>query len=82
MTLSEDGNFTVVRTDGTRVLLGTWELQGSLLRVTRTTASDSSARASAFLLNEWDYLPVVYADEHELVMTGGISVAGRMRFTR
>ena len=82
MTLSEDGRFTVVRTDGTRALLGTWELQGSLLRVTRTAASDSSARASAFLLNEWDYLPVVYADEHELVMTGGISVAGRMWFTR
>jgi hypothetical protein len=82
MTLTEDGNFTVVRTDGTRAQLGTWECQSGMLKVTRTPASDSSARASAWLLNDWDYFPVIYADDHELVMTPGISVAGRLRFTR
>ena len=82
MVLSDDGSFIVIRSDGTRALLGSWELYGSAVRVTKTPASDSSARASAWLLNDWDYLPVVYADDHELVMTPGISVAGRLRFTR
>lgn len=82
MILAEDGSFTGIRADGTCALLGSWECQGTMLKVTRTVASDADARASAMLLNNWDYLPVIYADEHHLVMTGGISVAGRMRFTR
>ncbi len=82
MILAQDGSLTVIRADGTRALLGTWQCQGTMLKVTRTTASDRSARASAFLLNGWDYFPVIYVDGHELVMTEGISVAGRLRFTR
>ena len=82
MILGEDGRLIVVRIDGTRALLGSWTLDRTALRVTRTPTSDSAARASAMLLNEWDYLPVIFVDERELVMTGGFSVAGRLKFTK
>ena len=78
LVIAGDGSLTGVLTNGTRVLIGTWEMSNTLLRVTPTKA----ARASGFFMNDWDYLPVLYADDHELVMTPGISVAGRWRYKR
>ncbi len=82
MIIAEDGTLTGVRTNGTRVLLGTWVMYNHALRVTPRTEELRAARASGFLMNDWDYYPVVYADDHELVMTPGISVAGRWRYKR
>ena len=80
--LALDGTIAIVSTDGKRALLGTWECKGAMLRITPRTALIEAARASGSRINDWDYYPVVYADAHELVMAPGISVAGRLRFTR
>jgi hypothetical protein len=80
--IAENGAVTGVETNGTRVLLGTWELYHSALRVTPPPDSVKAARAKGFLVNDWDYFPVVYADYHELVMAPGISVAGRWRYKK
>ena len=82
MIIAEDRSFTGVLTNGTRVLLGRWEMSHTLLRVTPTPARLKAARAAGFPVNAWDYYPVVYADDHELVMTPGISMAGRWRYKR
>jgi hypothetical protein len=80
MFLAEDRTITIVLTNGTRALLGTWECRDRMLRVTPRAELVEAARASGDPLNAWDYYPVVYADDHELVMAPGISVAGRLRF--
>jgi len=80
--IADDGRLFGVETSGARVLIGTWQMSGSLLRVTPTPASLEAARVAGEHLNAWDYYPVVYADDHELVMTPGISVAGRWRYER
>lgn len=80
--IAEDGTLTGVSTNGTRDLIGKWEMSHTLLRVTPTPASVKAARASGFFMNDWDYYPVVYADDHELVMAPGISMAGRWRYKR
>lgn len=80
--IEDDGRFIGVRTNGTRELIGKWEWQGSLLRVTYTAARIATERTSGVQMNSWDYYPVIYADAHELVMAPGISVGGRWRFTR
>jgi len=82
MIISEDGSLISVQRDGSRELMGRWELSGSALRVTPTTARLEAARAAGLPMNAWDYYPVVYADAHELVMTPGISVGGRLRYRR
>jgi hypothetical protein len=80
--VAADGSMTGVETNGTRVLIGKWEIYGHALRVTPTPERLRAARAAGYLMNEWDYFPVIYADDHELVMTPGISVAGRWRYKR
>ena len=82
MILAEDRTITVISTNGTRALFGTWECQDRMLRITPRAELVEAAWASGSSLNAWDYYPVVYADAHELVMAPGISVAGRLRFTR
>jgi len=83
MILAEDRSFTLVSTNGTRALLGTWECRDRMLRITPRAELIEAASASGDRHNTWDYYyPVVYADAHELVMAPGISVAGRLRFTR
>jgi hypothetical protein len=67
--IAEDGGFWGVLEDGTRQHLGTWELVHSLMRVNKSAT-------------EWDYYPVVYAGDHELILTPGISVAGRARLVK
>jgi len=80
--IAEDGSLIGVQTNGKRELIGSWEMSHTLLRVTPTAARFETARKSGYHLNSWDYFPVIYADEHELVMTPGISVAGRWRYKR
>ena len=82
MIVAEDGTFSGVETNGTKVLIGKWEMSHTLLRVTYPPADVKAARTSGFFMNEWDYFPVIYADAHELVMTPGISMAGRWRYQR
>jgi hypothetical protein len=80
--VAEDGRLFGVESNGTRELIGTWEMSHTLLRVTPSPARFEAARVSGVHLNGWDYYPVIYADAHELVMTPGISVAGRWRYDR
>ena len=80
--IAEDGMLYGAQASGAKELIGTWEMSHHLLRVTPSAARIQSARASGVHLNEWDYFPVIYADAHELVMTPGISVAGRWRYKR
>ena len=82
LVIVEDGRLFGVETNGARELIGTWQMSGSLLRVTPTPASLEAARVAGVHMNEWDYYPVVYANAHELVLTPGISVAGRWRYER
>jgi len=80
--IAADGSLTGVLDNGRREFIGTWQMSGSLLRVTPTPASLEAARVAGEHINAWDYYPVIYADAHELVMTPGISVAGRWRYER
>jgi hypothetical protein len=80
--IGQDGILTGVPANGTKVVVGTWEFAHHALRVTPTQARLKAARASGDWMNEWDWYPVVYADDHELVMTPGISMAGRWRYQR
>src|SRR5262249_34902673 len=82
LNIAQDGRLIGVQTNGTSVLLGNWELYQNALRVTPTPERLQAARASGLTMNEWDYFPVIYADDHELVMTPGVSVAGRWRYKR
>jgi hypothetical protein len=82
MIIAQDGTLTGAQSSGTKVLLGTWEFANHALRVTPTPARLKAARASGSWMNDWDWYPVVYADDHELVMTPGISMAGRWRYKR
>ena len=79
MSLEPDGRFIRVMTNGAKVLSGTWKCEERMLVVTPKAESDF---ALSNRLTESDWFPVVYADEHELVITPGISVAGRIRFKR
>jgi len=82
LVIAANGRLIGVLTNGAKADLGTWEMSNKLLRVTPTPASIEAARASGFHLNDWDYFPIVYADDHELVMTPGISMAGRWRYKK
>lgn len=80
--IAADGSLTGVLANGRRELVGTLEMSHSLLRVNWTPDKFKAARASGIPINEWDYFPVDYADDHELIMAPGISVAGRWRYTK
>lgn len=80
--IAEGGSLTGVRTNGKTETIGTWELYRTALRVTPTPERFEAARKSGYHLNDWDYYPVIYADTHELVVTPGISMAGRWRYER
>ena len=82
MILAEDRTITVIGTNGTRTLLGSWECRDRMLRITPRAELVEAAKVSGDRFNTWDHYPIIYADAHELVMAPGISVAGRLRFTR
>lgn len=80
--IGEDGNLIGVERNGKRQVIGTWEMYRTALRVTPTAARFEEARKSGYYLNAWDYYPIDYADDHELVMAPGISMTGRWRYKR
>ena len=83
MLLAANGTVSFIRVDGTEAFFGTWECQGRALTLTPGATMVKAARASNLEINPLDYFfPVIYADPHELVMAPGMSVAGRLRFTR
>lgn len=79
MNLEPDGSFIIVRNTGDRVSAGTWKCDGRMLVVAPKANSEF---APSSRLTESDWFPVVYADEHELVIAPGLSVTGRIRFKR
>jgi hypothetical protein len=79
--IGKDGTIVGAQTNGTKELIGTWEMDRTALRVTPTPARFEQARKAGYHLNEWDYYPVIYADDHELVMTPGFSMQGRWKYT-
>jgi len=80
--ISKDGMLFGVKKGGAKELVGTWEMSHNALRVTPTPARLQAARVSGDWMNDWDYYPVIYADDHELIMAPGISVAGRWIYKR
>jgi hypothetical protein len=78
--IGKDENLIGVQSNGTQEVIGTWEMSRTALRVTPTPARLEEARKAGYHLNESDYYPVIYADNHELVMTPGFSMAGRWRY--
>jgi len=79
-----DGSLTQVFANGTKVLYGTWELlYGNAWRVTPTKKQIEDARILGMSVDVWECYPVVYVDDHELIMGLGPSMAGdRSRYAR
>jgi hypothetical protein len=82
MIIGEDRNLIGVEKNGNREVIGTWEIYRTSLRVTPTPARFETARKSGDHLNAWDYFPIDYVDDHELIMAPGISMQGRWRYKR
>lgn len=81
--IASDGRFWCVHPSGARDLYGKWEFgQRCLVVETGRTNYATFKNGETVSLGTVDYYPVVFADEHELVMTPGLSMAGRLRFTR
>jgi hypothetical protein len=80
--IAADGNLTGAQSDGKTELVGKWEVSHTMLRVNWTPDKLKAARTSGIPVNEWDYFPLAYVDDHELVMTPGISVSGRWRYRK
>lgn len=51
MIISKDGSLTAVLPDGTRKLMGSWELSGGNLRVTPSTVRQEAARVAGVHMN-------------------------------
>jgi len=81
--IASDGRFTRIQPDGARELVGTWKLDRRILVVdTIKTNYATFQDGRTISLGTVVYYPVIFASEHELVCSPGISVAGRLRFTR
>ena len=80
--IGADGNLIGVGKNGNREVIGTWEMYRTSLRVTPTPARLENARKSGYPLNAWDYYPIDYVHDHELIMAPGLSMAGRWRYKR
>jgi hypothetical protein len=78
-----DGSFTRIHSDGVRELVGTWKLDHRILVVDTVKTNYATFEGGRIVsLGTVIYYPVVFASEHELVCAPGLSVAGRLRFTR
>src|SRR6266498_1022202 len=78
--IASDGRFWCVHPDGARDLYGKWKF-GQRCVVVETVRTNYAIfeNGETLSLGTVQYYPVIFADEHELVMTPGISVAGRLR---
>ncbi len=82
MILAPDGTFTRVRMDGTRKVLGTWTLSGDMLDVNTFTTNYSTVGDQKVSTGTHVLIPIISADEHELICAPGVNKSGRMRFTK
>lgn len=81
--IAPDGSFVGVHGDGTRELVGRWKLDHHILVVNTVKTNYAVFKnGQTVSLGTVEYFPVIFAGEHELVCTPGISVAGRYRFTK
>lgn len=80
--LSPDGNFTRVRVDGSRKLIGTWKLDGNILDVTTFTTNYTTIHGQKVSTGTQILMPIISVNEHELVCAPGVNEPGRLRFTR
>ncbi len=82
MILAPDGTFTRVRVDGTRKVLGNWTLKGNILDVTTFTTNYSTIGGQKVSTGTDVLIPIISADEHELICAPGVNKSGKMRFTK
>lgn len=80
--LSPDGNFTRVRVDGTRKLVGTWKLDGNILDVTTFTTNYATINGQRVSTGTQVLMPIISVDEHELICAPGVNEPGQLRFTK
>jgi hypothetical protein len=81
--ISPDGSLAGVLSDGSREGIGIWKFDRRILVVDwMQTNYARLADGQVVSLGNVSYYPVVFANEHELIVTPGISMAGRYRFTR
>lgn len=80
--LSSDGNFTRVRVDGTRKLIGTWKLDGTVLDVTTFTTNYTTINGQKVSTGTQVLMPIISINEHELICAPGVNESGRLRFTK
>ena len=83
ITLGSDGTFVTTGANESEDLAGTWRIEGRMLVVTTTKTNYATlANVETLPLGHVMFYPIVYVNDHELVCTPGISVAGRLRFRR
>jgi hypothetical protein len=81
--IASDGRFWRIHSDGAREVVGKWKLDHCILVVdTVKTNYATFENGQTVSLGSVVYYPVIFAGEHELVCSPGISVAGRLRFTK
>lgn len=80
--LSPDGNFTRVRVDGTRKLIGTWKLDGTVLDVTTFTTNYATINGQKVPTGTQVLMPIISVNDHELICAPGVNEPGRLRFTK
>lgn len=74
LSVQPDGSFTAIRTNRTKLACaGTWFVERGFLLLVKS--NDSS-------LNYFGFHKIYHVDDHELVCGVGLSVAGRLRFTK
>ena len=79
-----DGSFIGVQSNGLRALVGTWTLDHRILVVNLPSQTNYATftDGTTISLGTVTYYPIIFASEHELVCTPGISMTGRLRFTK
>ena len=80
--LSADGNFTRVRVDGARKLIGTWKLDRNILDVTTFTTNYKTINGQKVSTGTQVLMPIISVNEHELICAPGVNESGRLRFTK
>jgi len=83
--IAGDGKLFGVPEGGTNELVGNWELSGHALSVTFSPDMVEMFRKLGYPFVESrarGYYPVIYASDHDLIMSPGMSVAGRWIYKR
>jgi hypothetical protein len=80
--LDPDGDFTRVRVDGTKKLIGTWKVDGNILDVTTFTTNYKTINGQKVSTGTQVFMPIISVNEHELICAPGVNEPGRLRFTK